>query len=305
MSTPPASLMDVPVEVLQRILTYVHPKDVAAFSQTSRTAYHLIYQPHDRYLWLELYLAYPLDHPDIIQRQRVGAKLSSALNVKNKTANELKSMLIEVCEAERAAAAPVGSLTEDEEVKAIRTFQSFLTRLPVSEPSDDGKTVDPSLNAQWLERTLARSRLLSSSKPASETRSASLQGDSIELGKAHLLCCLRSSFRDEDEDLDSFEERAYSIKRNQSRCFTYDLRNYSDKTRWGPFTEGNGVNWIHARHLMNVVWENLCEVPLADTIRPKIGVEATRAYSAIGNYSAKDWAGVEGATIDGPLFSPH
>jgi hypothetical protein len=57
------------------------------------------------------------------------------------------------------------------------------------------------------------------------------------------------------------------------------------------------VAYVHLEAIVNVVLLNLQELPRigawANTA-PPAGLEATRAYSAPGKFTKKDWAGVEG-----------
>nr|VWP02542.1 Putative transcriptional repressor [Ganoderma boninense] len=56
-----SSLLSLPVEVVERILTTSDPRDVARFAQTCRYAHKLVYEPDDQFLWRELYLGHPFD----------------------------------------------------------------------------------------------------------------------------------------------------------------------------------------------------------------------------------------------------
>jgi hypothetical protein len=56
-------MLQIPTEVTEHVLTFLHPLDVAKFLQTCRLAYTLVYGTPDQYLWCELYLRYPFDDP--------------------------------------------------------------------------------------------------------------------------------------------------------------------------------------------------------------------------------------------------
>jgi len=88
------------------------------------------------------------------------------------------------------------------------------------------------------------------------------------------------------------------MRRSQSRCYVYDLRNYTEEQRWGPFNRHRKVNWAHVEALVNVVTLNLREMrfawPWARDTSPPAGLQFTRPYSAPGQCSSIDWAGVEG-----------
>jgi hypothetical protein len=202
--------------------------------------------------------------------------------------------LVGLVKAERAASNPPPTIAK--ETDALNTFLSLARELPVY---TDTHCV--SHNVEWLEKTLENSPLLT--QPHSTSNPTDDHGETEGL-RAHLRCYLRSSFKDTEVVLSKSKEKFFVNKRNESRCFVYDLRNYTSETRWGPFTPDNRVNWVHVEHLMNVVWMNLCEYPLRSLLRPKIGASAVRPHSATGNYLTDDWAGVEGDYSSHCIFSP-
>jgi len=81
--------------------------------------------------------------------------------------------------------------------------------------------------------------------------------------------------------------------RTRSRCLVYDLRNYHVANLWGPYLDGK-VNWTHMDSIINVITSNLREQPSEYIPRPPTGIKAIRPYSAPGDYTGSDWAGVEG-----------
>ncbi|KAF5336991.1 hypothetical protein D9611_003456 [Ephemerocybe angulata] len=294
-----STLIDLPMELLQRVLTHCHPRDVAGFSQTCREAYNLIYLTTDQYLWRQLYLAYPFDHPEIVASQRLDAGVSS--KVKPVSGDEVdglnyRNRLTDLVNAERAASK--GPRTVEEEKNTLLVFQRVLTQLPITSRTEDGE-VQPSLNADWLERTLDEESALLTSEPDPSLSTPKPGAFSeVEGIRARLRCSVLSSFKQSGTNPDlalSKEDYSFFVaKRNRSRCFVYDLRNYTARTHWGPFTPDNHVNWVHVEYLMNVVWMNLCDPPITNMPRPRIGTEAFRPHSSGGDYSQEDWAGVEG-----------
>lgn len=84
-------------------------------------------------------------------------------------------------------------------------------------------------------------------------------------------------------------------RRSQSRHFVYDLRNYTVNRSWGPLLPNGSPNWVHLYYLMNVVWANICDLPgFWSNVRPPIGLEAIRAFSAPAAFNSSDWAGIQG-----------
>jgi len=55
----------VPPELAERTLALCHFRDVAAFAQTCRRAYALVYRSSDQYLWRTLFLRFPFDDPHL------------------------------------------------------------------------------------------------------------------------------------------------------------------------------------------------------------------------------------------------
>ncbi|RXW23825.1 hypothetical protein EST38_g2023 [Candolleomyces aberdarensis] len=287
----PLLLMEMPIEVLQRVFAYCHPREASMFSQASRAAYNLIYFPDDQYLWRQLYLNYPFDHPEVAEHRRLEQKVNFSSEPQPINYSE---RLIGLIKAEKAASNPPP--TTEEETDALNAFISLAQELPVYSDTDC-----LSLNVDWLEKTLENAPLLT--QPHSTHSPNDDQGERESL-RARLRCYLRSSFKDTEATLSKTQEEFFVTKRNRSRCFVYDLRNYTSESRWGPFTPDNRVNWVHVEHLMNVVWMNLCEYPLRTLLRPRIGVSAVRPHSATGNYLTDDWAGVEGDHHSCCIFSP-
>lgn len=290
------AIMDLPLDVVLRILTYCRPQGVAAFSQTCRAANNLIYLPSEQYLWRQLYLAHPFDHPEKVERERREAYLTTtAAAVANEEGVDYRSLLIDRLKAERAAVKAGYGVRDCRE--ALQTLSHVLEHLPVCTNTQVDE-LQSSYDAQWLEENLTEDSALLRSDPSNTITTTQEPCDEIERTKARLRLCVLSSFKHNDLPANApteDEHYFFTNKRNRSRCFVYDLSNYSIKNRWGPFTLDNGVNWVHVEHLMNVVWMNLCDSPLSSMPRPRIGTEAFRPHSSDAKFTAKDWAGVEGS----------
>ncbi|TFK30727.1 hypothetical protein FA15DRAFT_662759 [Coprinopsis marcescibilis] len=282
---------DLPIEVLHRILVLCHPLDVISFSRTSRAASKFIWDPEDQHLWRQLYLAYPLDDPEVVLKERQAAKLpSSPPGSSDQPARDWRTPLLEVVKAERFLQRYINDTPDEQEDyrASLKTFMNILRGLRVARLPDQiaAQHVQPSYNGQWLERILPDSKLLAQDPDSTNREFAG----ALSRLRISIVCYIDTNHEAEIDD------EALEARRTQSRSFVYDLRNYTARTRWGPFLPGMGhrVNWVHIEHLMTVLWMNLNEVPASNVPLPPRGIEAMRAYSALGSFTENDWAGVEG-----------
>ncbi|KAI6045179.1 hypothetical protein EDC04DRAFT_2638904 [Pisolithus marmoratus] len=247
-------------EIIEHALTHCHPRDVAAFSQTCRTAYQLVYHSRDQYLWRQLFLSYPFDDP---RRSLQGLHRHAPFDWKS----ELQRRVL----AEAIARSP--SATPEELMDALETFLNVRV---------------PSQSLLWVVDVLQSSNMLHLPLFDHCNTSQNL---------AQLRSYLALTLDDYDED-DVGGMEWMKVLRAKSRCYVYDLRNYCRENDWGPFWKNGCVNWVHVESIMNVLSSNLAELsePSQIDIRPPCGLEATRAYSAPGatTRNLKDWAGVEG-----------
>ena len=56
-------MFQIPAEITEHALTFLHPLNVAQFSQTCHLAYTMVYGSSDQYLWRQLFLTHPFDDP--------------------------------------------------------------------------------------------------------------------------------------------------------------------------------------------------------------------------------------------------
>jgi hypothetical protein len=268
----------MPVELLERVLTFCHAWDVAAFSQSCRLAYVLVYHSTDEYLWRELFLLHPFDDP---RKSFQSAWKADPLPVS--AANDWRRQLIERLNAERLCLSPGASTYEKK-----HALEHFIHVVREAHPIPPSGNVQPSYDLQWLERVFRRSRIL-------DIKSEAFPDDTGQ-ALAQLRSYIALSLDDGGDNETKFRLK---VRRNQSRSFVYDLRNYNSDNSWGPYLRDGRVNWIHMEYLINVILMNLRELPgpwLHAT--PPLGLEATRPYSAPGYCSPElDWAGLEGKCI--------
>ena len=302
----------VPPELTERTLALCHFRDVAAFAQTCRRAYALVYRSADQYLWRTLFLRFPFDDPRLAVAGSGDATGSSGpaglrsaspppphlLNDDNKNNKvDWRAKLQRRVRAERIARRDgdrrevVGVLLECiREASAPRVTCTTTARgRPSSSHNLSWVTKVLTLEeSPWIERFL-RLEQLESSSPRRDLSS------DVEKLRAHLALSL-------DHGAGAEAPEKLRVLRRASRAHVYDLRNYAREAHWGPFTDaGEHVNWSHVNAIVTVTTMNLRDfgVHWPKEFKPQVmveGLEACRPYSAPGSLkrSPHDWAGVEG-----------
>ncbi|KAJ7630586.1 hypothetical protein FB45DRAFT_915944 [Roridomyces roridus] len=256
--TPPALFM-LPHELLEFILLFCHPRDIAHFAMTCRSAETLVYGSVDLYFWRQLFLNY-FDDP----RLQLPHPVDGAF--------DWKGQLIRRMKAERVV------FTGGDRQSALETLLSI-----AGEALPSSIVIQRSRNVDWLHHVLSTSAVLDASFAPNEARF----GDRL---KAYMGLSLTPDTEDNLEQL--------RTTRTHSRCAVYDLRNYHRGNRWGPYMTDGSINWSRVEQLINVVETNLreqqIEHPSIPFPRPPVGLQAIRPHSAPGDFSGADWAGVEG-----------
>ncbi|KAI6159510.1 hypothetical protein EDD17DRAFT_1610917 [Pisolithus thermaeus] len=270
-------------EIIEHALIHCHPRDVAAFSQTCRAAYKIVYHRGDQYLWRQLFLSYPFDDPrESLQRLR------------RYTPFDWKSELQRRVLAEAISRSPCA--TPEELTDALETF---LNVVRTASPVTHGYERVPSQSLLWVVDVLQSSNML---------RSPLFDHYNTSQNLAHLRSYLALTLDDYDED-DVCGMEWMRVLRTRSRCYVYDLGNYCRENDWGPFWKNGCVNWVHVESIINVLLSNSAEFsdPSQIDIRPPCGLEATRAYSAPGatTHNPKDWPGIEGTWARYVSFLDH
>ncbi|KAF9479735.1 hypothetical protein BDN70DRAFT_672095 [Pholiota conissans] len=267
----PPPILAVPVELGQHILSFCHPWDVAAFAQTCHAAYTLVYHPTDHYLWRQLYVT-QFDVP----------KLSTSPSLSMQEKFEWKKELTSRMKVELVLFHGPASQAQ---TKGI--YETLITVIEESCCIKTNASASQSRNFKWLKRVILNSQLLSNlySQTGSEEN-------------AELHARLRSHLAMTLED--KGDKQAFKLlldRRDKSRAFVYDLRNYQPQNKWGPFKTDGSVNWIHVEHLIDVISLNIRELPgsWASTRPPSIlDVHKRPLMLSADVGSANDWAGVEG-----------
>ncbi|TCD68824.1 hypothetical protein EIP91_009691 [Steccherinum ochraceum] len=301
-TTNTTNLQDVPTELAEHILTFCHPRDVSRVAQTCKQFHAVVYHTVDQYLWRELFLLFPFD--DLRKSVPVSPETRPTVDDVD-WRGELQRRVF----AESILLQDMGSVQPEELQVALATVVSTIhLALPSQSAPAGHRTAIPSQNNTWVRGLLGRSPVFR---------------DRVLSGTEQQLCCqIRAYLALEDnprtaasatldEDGDS-EAEPLDILRSVSRCAVYDLRKYTMKNLWGPYFPLDKkrfalfprpqpqVDWEQVEHIVNVVVMNMREVQdsVYTLMGPKLGLEATRAYSAPGTDArtsgSRDWAGLEG-----------
>ena len=263
----------LPTELLQYILTFCRPKDVAAFSQTCRQSRALIYESEDQFLWRELFIAVPFD--DLVDSP-------------DQPSGDWKGELRARVRAETLATLAYEDMRIGDHDSISNAFDT-LTKVVHSTPTGAPK------NLGWLTSIAARSfvfndydhfpRFLSNTQPVHHLLALSWDLWGLGMSKSGL----RQRILDD------------------ARYFVYNLSKYSAKSNWGAFCWSNrqgGVpvftaNWEHIKHCVVILLLHGGDVEF-----PPYGLRNAISYSAPdSNFRANDdWAGVEGVWLRDVCF---
>ncbi|KAF9817460.1 hypothetical protein IEO21_03417 [Rhodonia placenta] len=272
------SILSLPPELVERILLFCHPCDVAKFTETCKAAYSLVYKAEDQYLWRELFLAWPFD--DLRKAPQ------PLLARKPVTEHDWRTALQRRVEA--------GDLILRKDVfsgpQLLRALEALVSVVETALPLSDSPDSDESANLQWLETLLHHIAFDAAALVPTERQLY-----------ARLMTYHALSY--ESDVRSPILRKRLNERRRQSRCFVYDLRKYREETLWGPYRRNEKgelvADWEHVQHVVNVVALKLCELPgmaLRLYCKPRSGPAATQAFSAPFAHDREphDWAGVAG-----------
>lgn len=278
-------IISLPVELLQHILSFCLPQSAAYFSLTCKSAYSLICSSTDLFLWRHLYLN-AFDPPAFIHvhYQGTSSNLLPSYDWKNQLIQRMRATTIffhgpPSAEDRRSAFRAIIASIDDSVAAVSRTGTSD--------------------NLSWLKDVIFQTRLLTNLySTLDSTEDAQLTAQL----KSYLTLVVTGTNYKADADVISERESLLDVllsRRDISRAYVYDLRNYTTKSRWGPFLPDGSVNWVHVEHLVNVVALNIRELPGTwPKTRPPSCLDLSRGRS-------RDWAGVEGKRFIFPLCCYH
>ena len=288
-------LSTVPPELTERTLALCHPKDVAAYAQTCRRAYTLVYQSSDQYLWQTLFLDYPFDDPRPPSTTTASSDISSQ-NVDWRTKLQRRVRAESIARHDDADGEDHREFVE----VLLECIREAAPRVPAREPSPSR----PSHNVAWVTNllTLEESPWIAKClrlAPLAEPPSRGESGEPLTPDIEQLRSLLSLSL---DCGVGTEVPEELRLLRRMSRAYSYDLRHYVKEEDYGPFTHGcERVNWTHVNAMITVMTTNLRDfgVHWPKEFKPQAivqGLEACRPFSAPGllKRTPRDWAGVEG-----------
>ena len=266
----PDSLASISQEIIEEVLTFLDPVDVAAFSQTSRRYNNLIYHSGDNHLWRELYLAQPFDDPRLSLTPRFERIQSESI--------DWKASLQAIIRARTVLNDP-SKCRPGERETILRTLIDML-RGAAPAPSFCDKTLSD--NLVWLVAMLRDGTLLNDGTlPLSPTEAQY---------RAYLLVHLGLTPSD-----------AKSVNKASARAFVYDMRNYCRERSFGPYLpDGSGrVNWVHLHAIHRALAMHLVDLHESELfVFPLIPISMPYCQSIIPPgldlKKVDDWAGIEG-----------
>jgi len=271
MASSTATVFPIPDEITEYTLTFLHPIDIAHFSQTCHLAYALVYGAPDQHLWRQLFLAHPFDDPRNASNHQNTCTL---YNWRAELQQRVQAELIAFNIAHRL----------DEQQLALETLISVIGDASPVSSAFQHKESD---SIKWVTRILLDSRILDAH--------VAVPGP---VNSNQLISRIRTYLALSFERANDDETTArLGALRTRSRCLVYDLRNYRRDNDYGPFLCRGQINWVQAEAIVIVIQTNLMDLHdlWMDTC-PPVGLEATRTYSVTGaaNRLSADWACVEG-----------
>jgi hypothetical protein len=268
----PITLAQIPPEIIEQILLFLDPLDVATVSQTCKSFYNLIYPAQDHHLWRALYLAQPFDDPR--------RALNRYLHRFPLETIGWKDTLQAIIRARTVLLDPSKCRPGELEV-VLRTLVRMLRCATPATSSTGGNTA--SENLIWLVAMLRDGVFLAYDPPGSST-AAVVQMRAYLLVHLGLTPC----------DITNASKAA-------ALGFVYDFRNYSYESSFGPYMpDGSGhINWVHLHAIHRAVATHLVDLNEDEPfVFPLIPISMPYCQSVIPSgmdlSMVLDWAGVEG-----------
>ncbi|KAF7980623.1 hypothetical protein HWV62_37414 [Athelia sp. TMB] len=268
----------IPPEVIELILIFCDPADVAAFAQTARVYRSLIYESVDDHLWRSLYLSQPFDDPrtciNLLGERRKEVKWKEELHRIIRARNFMQK-------DKGGSECPQGERQEILEALWHMACHPAPTHRAFSE--------EISSNLLWVAAMLRGGKVLHSS--------------GTTVAEQQLLAKLHTHFGITPQDMKS-------SARAISRAYCYDFRKYNWENNFGPFfPDGSGmVDWVHMQALHHVVsmhildlGENEIDEDFIFTVFP-MSLPFCQPIIAEGEDldSIEDWAGISHSSEDDP-----
>jgi F-box-like len=266
----PVTLALIPPEIIEQVLLFLDPLDVAPFSQTCKSFYNLVYPTQDNHLWRALYLAQPFDDPRCAVTRHLDRPPPESI--------DWKGSLQAIVRARTVLMDP-SKCRPGEREAILRTLIKML-RDATPATSFIGNTL--SENLIWLVAMLRDGAFLTYHAPGATEAEVQM--------RAYLLVHLGLTQCDT-----TVANKAAAL------AYVYDLRNYGYDSSFGPYmSDGSGcINWVHLHAIHRAIAMHLVDLREDEPfVFPLIPISMPYCQSVIppGVDLAKerDWAGVEG-----------
>ncbi len=266
----PMTLALIPPEIVEQVLVFLDPLDVATFSQACKSFDNLVYPAQDNHLWRALYLAQPFDDP----RRAVTPHLDRL----PPESIDWKGSLQAIIRARTVLWDPSKCRPGEREV-ILRTLIKMLhDATPAASFSENAV----SENLIWLVAMLRDGAFLTNDTPGSTE-------EEIQM-RAYLLVHLGLTPCD-----------TTNSNKAAALAHVYDLRNYGYESSFGPYmSDGSGrINWVHLHAIHRAIAMHLVDLredePFAFPLIP-ISMPYCQSVIPPGIDLAmeRDWAGIEG-----------
>ena len=241
-------IADLPIELAERILFYLDPRDISQAAKSGRVFRNVVYGVHKQSFWRVLYLIQPLDDPRhtvthlctpracVADPGRLTAPTSSVEKCM------VKSYRIDWCkDLQRilhaaAVARNIGLCRKGELAEVLQTLLDVATNLP-SVPFDGARE---SHNIVWLVDLLGDGAFLDTLERMPPWQ--------LTLEEKQLLAKLHVWIGLTPKDTEDME------KRTAMRALVYNLRNYTLSNAYGPFFKDGSmrVDWVAVQALAHV-----------------------------------------------------
>ncbi|KAG2010019.1 hypothetical protein CC2G_012878 [Coprinopsis cinerea AmutBmut pab1-1] len=275
-------LLDLPRELVEEILTFCHPLDVARVAQANRFLRSLVYDSEDSAIWRQLYLAQPLDDP----RECIDITGQKKLSVDWKV--ELQRFVRAQSVVAKKSLGRQGELGE-----ILNTLVNLvMNTIPKSDPlariGNNLTIAQILLHDGWIDF---------------------VKEQDLNEKETQLVNQLHTFYGLTDND-------TRADARVKSRSFVYNMKNYSWNNEFGPYNDDGTVNWVHVNAIRQVISRQLLSTELDDdgldeetqyTIYP-LGlpyIQPMLRDEVDTEPEPSDWAGVEGEWIVSFCFCDH
>lgn len=277
----PVTLALIPPEIIEQVLVFLDPLDVATFSQTCKSFHDIVYPAEDDYLWRVLYLAQPFDDPRLAVTPHLDRLPPERI--------DWKSSLQAIIRARTVLMDPSKCRPGEDEV-ILRTLIRML-REATPATSCSGNT--HSENLIWLVAMLHDGAFLIDHTPGSTEAEIQM--------RAYLLVHLGLTPCDTTK-----------ASKVATLAYVYDLRNYGYDSSFGPYmSDGSGrINWVHLHAIHRTIAMHLVDLGEDEPfVFPLIPISMPYCQSVIPPgidlSKERDWAGIEGQWYCSFSFIDH